>query len=203
VPDKTTAERIVEAAAELFAERGYSATTTRALAQRAGVNEVTIFRLFGSKLGVLMAIGERLAVQGAAQQASAEPLPEDLHAAVTALAMREVDAASQYGAVAMRLAFDAKSVPEIAALMGEGPSANARAIAAFFAEQQRAGRVRTDIDARLIADAFFALTSTFVMSRMLLGAGPSADIPNEEAVRQLVDVLLAGVGSEASRDGGR
>jgi AcrR family transcriptional regulator len=193
--ESTAADRIMKAAAELFGERGYAATTTRALAERAGVNEVTIFRLFGSKSGVLAGLGERLAAEGAAQQAHAAPLPDDLREAVMELATREVAGASRYGAVAMRFAFDAHTVPEIAAMMGDGPSANARAIAAFFAEQQRLGRVRNDIDARLVADAFFALTSTFVMSRMLLGPSPSSDIPAEEAVRQLVDVLLRGIES--------
>ncbi len=42
-------ERILEAAFELFAEKGYDGTTTRSIAKRAGVNEVTLFRTFGNK----------------------------------------------------------------------------------------------------------------------------------------------------------
>jgi AcrR family transcriptional regulator len=41
--------RIVEAAARVFAEAGYRGATTRRIAQAAGVNEVTLFRHFGSK----------------------------------------------------------------------------------------------------------------------------------------------------------
>jgi AcrR family transcriptional regulator len=51
-----TQAAILTAAAELFAERGYRGTTTRALAERAGVNEVTIFRRFKNKQGVLAAL---------------------------------------------------------------------------------------------------------------------------------------------------
>ena len=43
------AETILQAAMMLFAEKGFSATTTRELAQRAEVNEVTLFRHFRSK----------------------------------------------------------------------------------------------------------------------------------------------------------
>jgi AcrR family transcriptional regulator len=46
-PDTESA--ILEAAMMLFAEKGFSATTTRQIAQRAGVNEVTLFRHFRSK----------------------------------------------------------------------------------------------------------------------------------------------------------
>ncbi len=45
----STSDRILRAFLGLVAERGIDATTTRVLAEQAGVNEVTIFRLFGDK----------------------------------------------------------------------------------------------------------------------------------------------------------
>lgn len=60
-PTPDAAERVLTAAATLIAERGYGGTTTRAIAEAAGVNEVTIFRRFGTKAGVLAALGQRLA----------------------------------------------------------------------------------------------------------------------------------------------
>jgi AcrR family transcriptional regulator len=44
-----TEERILRTFLRLVAERGIDATTTRVLAEAAGVNEVTLFRLFGDK----------------------------------------------------------------------------------------------------------------------------------------------------------
>ncbi len=41
--------KLLEAAARVFAETGYRGATTRRIAQEAGVNEVTLFRHFGSK----------------------------------------------------------------------------------------------------------------------------------------------------------
>ena len=43
---------LIEAASGLFSERGYSGTTTREIADRAGVSETLMFRYFGSKAGV-------------------------------------------------------------------------------------------------------------------------------------------------------
>jgi AcrR family transcriptional regulator len=42
-------ERILEATARVYAQYGFRGATTRLIAQEAGVNEVTLFRLFGSK----------------------------------------------------------------------------------------------------------------------------------------------------------
>jgi len=44
-----TAIQILEAAKELFAKSGFAAVSTKKIAKHAQVNEVTIFRLFGSK----------------------------------------------------------------------------------------------------------------------------------------------------------
>ena len=41
-----TKDHILEAAARLYGEHGFRGTTTRRIAQEAGVNEVTLFRQF-------------------------------------------------------------------------------------------------------------------------------------------------------------
>lgn len=52
-------ELISAAARDLFAKRGYAATTTRDIALEAGVDEATIYRHFGSKAKLFeTAVGE-------------------------------------------------------------------------------------------------------------------------------------------------
>jgi AcrR family transcriptional regulator len=47
---------ILEVAAALFAELGYRDTSTKLIAQRAGISEPLVFHHFGSKLGLLRAL---------------------------------------------------------------------------------------------------------------------------------------------------
>jgi AcrR family transcriptional regulator len=49
IPASDSRERILEAAARVYAQYGFRGATTRLIAQEADVNEVTLFRLFGSK----------------------------------------------------------------------------------------------------------------------------------------------------------
>src|ERR687896_2444512 len=49
LPGSDSRDRILEAAARVYAQYGFRGATTRLIAQEAGVNEVTLFRLFGSK----------------------------------------------------------------------------------------------------------------------------------------------------------
>ena len=53
---KDTEERILEAATAVFAREGVSGATTRAIARRARVNEVTLFRHFKSKNELLQRV---------------------------------------------------------------------------------------------------------------------------------------------------
>ncbi|MEX2980832.1 TetR family transcriptional regulator [Streptomyces sp. C36] len=58
---EATRRSLIDAAAELFAERGYDRTTVRAIAARAGVNQTLLFRYFGSKTALF---GEVVARNG-------------------------------------------------------------------------------------------------------------------------------------------
>lgn len=49
----TTKEKIISSAEKLFSQNGYEKTTTKMIAQDAGVNETTIFRCFNNKLTLL------------------------------------------------------------------------------------------------------------------------------------------------------
>ncbi len=54
----STRQRLIQAALQLFITQGVSSTTTKAIAELAGVNEVTLFRNFGNKYGLLLAVLE-------------------------------------------------------------------------------------------------------------------------------------------------
>jgi len=53
-----TGARIVEAAVQLFSRQGYKGTSTREIAQLAGVNEATLFRYFARKADLFWAAAE-------------------------------------------------------------------------------------------------------------------------------------------------
>jgi len=68
-------DQLLDAAARVYAEVGYRGATTRRIAQQAGVNEITLFRHFGSKDTLLR---EALARAGAGIASLALPdVPRD------------------------------------------------------------------------------------------------------------------------------
>jgi AcrR family transcriptional regulator len=79
-------ERIVEAAFELFAERGFTEVTVTDIAERAEVGRTTFFRYFGDKQEVVFADDQLMLEALAAQQHDlSAPAPETLHEALRQL----------------------------------------------------------------------------------------------------------------------
>lgn len=70
---ESTRQLLYEAATQLFAERGYEATTMRAIADRAGVSPGLLYRYFPSKRAVVQELYQRLSTRYATDAAA---LPE-------------------------------------------------------------------------------------------------------------------------------
>lgn len=82
-------EKLLKAAATVFARDGLNGSTTRAIATEAGVNEITLFRLFKTKDLLLAAVvGEKFGTASvAAASAPVPPAPtDDLRGDLKALA---------------------------------------------------------------------------------------------------------------------
>lgn len=86
-PRPPARERLLAAAARVYARDGLAGATTRAIAQEAGVNEVTLFRLFQSKDKLLAAVvGENFGTKSAASLTPVPTPTADLRADLVALA---------------------------------------------------------------------------------------------------------------------
>lgn len=78
--------QILDAAARVFADRGYHRATTKHIAQQAGVSEGTIYNYFDSKGDLLIGIVKRLSSVDTMGTELAEALNEDARAALLAIA---------------------------------------------------------------------------------------------------------------------
>ncbi len=70
-----TRQKLIHAAIELFATQGVTETTTKQIAELAQVNEVTLFRQFGNKHGLLLAVIEDAEVFAQLGQSLVDELP--------------------------------------------------------------------------------------------------------------------------------
>jgi AcrR family transcriptional regulator len=76
----STSDKLLQAAIELMAEKGYDSTTTKEIAAAAGVNEVTLFRHFGTKMKLLEVAFQRYHYAEEMTRLFGERLTFELHA---------------------------------------------------------------------------------------------------------------------------
>lgn len=167
-------DALFEAAVGVFAERGYAAATTREIAARAGVNEVTLFRRYGSKAALITAaLADRLAASPLSRPAASD----DVDADVLALVHAYEQTFQAYGGAVLTLLADAPRHPELRPAMAT-LLPNLERAAAVLGAHQAAGRlVGGDPLGQLIV-LFSPLMAAGLWARTgAPGAGPRLDAP--------------------------
>lgn len=188
-------ERILDAATRVYTEAGFRGTTTRRVAQEADVNEVTLFRHFGTKDALIKAaLSHRVETM--------PPLgePADPQAELEAWAWQLYQ--HWYGGrhLICRVLGDLMERPEIAPAICEEPHTEHAQLATYLermrAQGLAAGEFRADAAAGMLLGAVF----THAVWRDHFGEGlPAA----EEVIREFVGLLLQSVGFGARPVGRR
>jgi AcrR family transcriptional regulator len=186
-----TRQRLMEAALRLFGEVGYTRATTRAIAERAGVNEVTIFRHFGNKKNLLLAC-IRAGNQVGFAQTFSEQLTGDYAADIRAMARLQMADTRQNFEILRLLLCDAQAVSELQQALVLGAADNTERLAAYFRQQIAAGSVRADLNPLVLAHAFDSLFSSSVLFEYFMGADPVSALPDDEVLDSLASLFLQG-----------
>lgn len=186
--------RILNAALELFAERGYDGATTREIASRAGVAELTLFRHFGNKETLLKSALAPLAfAPGDSRFGPGERVEPDAF-------FEEVARRLWSGMMGPRrrllqvLVGESVRRPELYQPMGQMPREFAARIGEYIASLQAEGHVRAG-NPRLMALAFLGMFFSVAVGGEYLGSDGEAFSP-DETIRAYVDVFTKGILSD-------
>jgi AcrR family transcriptional regulator len=188
-PSNATTRAILEAALALLAESGFHGATTRAIALRAGVNEVTLFRRFGSKEALLRAAVHHMGLAVAVPPPS-DDVAQDLHHLIASF--REAIGAG--GERVLRILPECVRHPE---LTSDGPPQGMSALIAdvigLFSIHQRAGRLWDREPPEAMVLAFVGP----LVAQLLVGGVVGVHLPVIEDA--YVAAFLGGRGRTASR----
>jgi AcrR family transcriptional regulator len=201
---RRTRAAVVQAAGELFTERGYAATTIEAIGERSDTPQATIYRLFASKLGILRALldvligGDDEAVGMLDRPAVRGLLTEDQSAqqqlaGFTALVRAVL---TRVGPVHRILADAARSDEQAAALLAEVADQRHRGQRRFAQALAGSGALRPGLGERDAADILHALASPEVYGLLVIERGWSGERYESWLTTILGDQLLDTAGRE-------
>ncbi|MBA3805629.1 MAG: TetR/AcrR family transcriptional regulator [Acidobacteria bacterium] len=194
--------QILLVAISLFAQKGFRGTTTKEIAQAAGVSEAMVFRHFATKDELYSAILDHKACAGGdldfcEGESVADAISRKDDRAVFERLAYEVLEHHEHDTEFLRLLmFAALEGHELAQMFWERNVLQVyEFLSAYLRERQREGALR-EVDPRIIVRAFVGMVMHHAVSNNLWDTQRrSLDITNEQAAREFTEILLKGIAS--------
>ncbi len=186
-----TRQRLIDAALELFTIQGVTETTTKAVAELAQVNEVTLFRHFGNKQGLMLAVLEESAAfmqPGESLQISAQAnnLPE----AIAQYALTRLQSVAQAPELLLSLIGEARHYPlQNRQALGKGITA----ANSYVAKYLLAAMEKSPNYSQLSAEKLASMLNTALLGYSVIeNTCPEQHLwhDREEFIDNLVELLL-------------
>lgn len=188
-----TREQILAAAAKLYAEHGFRGTTTRAIAEAAGVNEVTLFRIFGSKETLIVEAMRAHSVPvhvGTLPEVPADPLAE-----LTAWATQTRKVLVSMRSMICQAMSDADQNPEMQKCTGRGADAAVDSLRRYLDRVRDAGYITEDAETHAAGSMLLGALYHDAMSREFM---PHLFIPAATAPAIYARLCLQSLGYNAA-----
>lgn len=179
---RRTRAAVIEAARDLFVERGYAATTIEAISEASDTPQATVYRLFSSKLGILKAVLDvSIAGDSAAVPMLERPhvrallAEDDPRGQLAGFALLVRDLMARAGQVHRILADAARSDDGAASLLAEMARQRHEGQRRIARSLARANALREGVRERDAADIIHALASPEVYGLLVIDRGWSGE----------------------------
>ena len=193
-------EQLLQAALKVFAESGTRGATTRRIAQEAGVNEVTLFRHFGSKDALI-----REALGWAAdRELASHTLPErpaDPEAELTAFCKQHHRVLTEYRSIIRKCMGEFEEHPEMNEVAVRHPLRLTNELQTYLQRLRSMGLATGDWNARAAASMLMGVLFSDAMGRDCMPERYSYS--ERDGIRYYVALFLRAIGvksSKAARD---
>ena len=190
--------QIVDVAARLFSKKGFSGTTTKEIAEGAGVSEAIIFRHFPTKQTLYSAIIEKKTRQ--TQQQLQSDLKEaecrkDDYAYFGSLAFDLLEIYLNDPTLMRLLLFSALEGHELAEMFFQSTARKVRDHVRRYIKQRIVDGAFRKVDARLYARAFVGMIIFHAEVRVIHKNSVSDDVklPSRQIADGFVDLFLRGI----------
>jgi len=189
-----TRQKIIAAAAEVGSRVGYAKATTRAIAEAAGVNEVTLFRHFGSKENLFSAAIE--AYGGPALVPVIESqFTGDLRTDLAMIGSFFFGILAERREVMRLLLCESAHIPEVRTVLARNPRELRQMLAKYLEHQMKVGTIRTG-HPEAMAQAFLGMFFSYAISLHILDEKLSPGISQDDLVSLFVEIFINGTLAE-------
>ncbi len=187
-------DKLLAAAARVYAETGFRGATTRRIATEAGVNEITLFRHFGSKAALIgEAIGQ---VRHSMVTTTLPDHPGDPELELFVWARNHLAGLRAQRSLIRTCMGDFEEHPEMIPPCGSTPARAAEALRGYLLRLRETGLSRGAFDERAAAAMLMGSLFADAMGRDLMPDMYSGD--PDAGLTEYIRLFLRGIGVELS-----
>lgn len=196
--------QILEAAARVFAEKGYDGATVTEIAHAAGLSEGSIYNYFQSKEHLLINIPGQLVEPVLVPLADRPPLPADLAGVERALVEVASAAVERVRRHAGFLKVFLSALPYLSPEAREAyvrllPTHVAEILEQFLRAGMRTGLFRRDLNPAIAARTLPGMLLVFLMLQEVLLERKLTPFDYDDVVSEAVEIFLYGAAGRSSR----
>ncbi len=191
-------QQIVTVSAELFAQKGFNGTTTKEIADRAGVSEAIIFRHFPTKHVLYSAIIEHKARQNAERlkgRLKEAASRKDDRGFFLSLAQNMIDFHTNDPALMRLLMFSSLEGHEMSQMFFDSIASELKSLVLRYIRQRIQDGVFRHLDARVSTRAFIGMILFHAQVRVIHKHDAIDDVKlsNKQVAERFVDLFLGGM----------
>ncbi|GIN21896.1 MAG TPA: TetR/AcrR family transcriptional regulator [Bacillus bacterium] len=186
-----TAERILDAAIQLISEKGYAAATTRSIAELAGVNEVTVFRHYGNKQGILKAIIDKYSYGPVLQETIQFDITYELERDLLHFSSKYFQSMLPIKDLVLIAFKEVGTFPEIDEEIANIPRFLKEQLMGYFSEMKKRGKI-LDVNVEEASLSFIAVNFGHFISHIRLGSNVT-DLDIKELLKTSVFIFSRGL----------
>jgi len=163
----STEEKIIQAAIQMVKSHGYKGATTKKIAEEAGVNEVTLFRHFGSKKGLIESIINKFSFIDFISQTLEKEIVWDLEKDLRMLSSLYLNEMEKKRDIILISIKEADAFPELDKMMAKVPIQYKLLLMNYFQKMMQRGHIK-NINAEVAATNFFFLNFGYTLLKTRL-----------------------------------
>jgi AcrR family transcriptional regulator len=189
-----TKELLLRATLKLISEKGYLGTTTREIANEAGVTEITLFRNFGSKELLFEEVLKTYTFLPRLKELLPELEGLPIEEALTLIATRFLLTLKERKAMIKIMYQEVTSYPEkIREVYNKFTEEVWTILANFIRTLQERGQVRKDLSPEIVARVYLAIFISYFRQEEIMRTGGMKKQNMEKYIREVIDILRHGI----------
>lgn len=193
-----TSDRLLYAAINLIAEKGYKAVSTKEIAKKASVSEMTLYRHFGTKQSVLDAAIDRFYYSASMQELFEKNIVWNLEKDLLMISESYYKLMKKNQKIILIAFKEGNSIEGLFNQINKHPRQLKEHLIRYFLEMQQKGKIQFEVNVESLAMVYLYMMYGEFVSRNFVDGHQITSIDDDEFIKTVVQLFISALKVKAN-----